>query len=326
MALQFQFARNTTAIKTELATLGNSLSTGRIGDLTAVLGGDSRQYTGLIYDLTQVDAYRQTATEVQLRLANTQTATARLEVIRSETADRLLRITDLSPGNQITQAARQGPAAFREMVDVLNLRLGDRSLFAGTEKTGPALIPAQDMLAAITALLPPAPEPTDIIQAVTTYFEDPAGGFATTAYLGSPTPGPLQKVSDDRQIPATPSANDARMVAVLASTAIAAMSGQLSGLDLEQQRSLLTEAGKRLHIAADDLSGLRADIGASEETVASALTELEARSTMLGIARNNLDQADPFETATALQAVQLQLETHFSAMARLSQLSLLRFL
>jgi hypothetical protein len=51
MAQQFQFARNTTAIKTELAALGNSLSSGRVGDLTAVLGGDSRQYTGITYDL-----------------------------------------------------------------------------------------------------------------------------------------------------------------------------------------------------------------------------------------------------------------------------------
>jgi flagellar hook-associated protein 3 FlgL len=237
-----------------------------------------------------------------------------------------LRITDLSPGNQIIQGARQGLNAFGEMVDLLNLRLGDRSVFAGTQTAGTALIPAQDMLLAITSLLPPAPEPADIIQAVTTYFEDPAGGFAATAYLGSPTPGPFQRVSDDRQIPATPAANDPRIVAVLASTAIGAMSGQLPGLDLEQQRSLLNEAGKRMHIAADDLSGLRADIGASEGTVASALTDLEARRTMLGIARNTLDQADPFETATALQAVQLQLETHFSAMARLSQLSLLRFL
>jgi len=36
--------------------------------------------------------------------------------------------------------------------------------------------------------------------------------------------------------------------------------------------------------------------------------------------------ADPFETASTLQAVQLQLETHYAMTARLSRLSLAEYL
>ena len=164
------------------------------------------------------------------------------------------------------------------------------------------------------------------MQAVDSYFTDPAGGFTTSAYLGSPTPGAALRVSEDRQITATPAANDPRFRSLLAAGAMAAMAEHLPGLDDATRKTLLGEAGRQLYGAGDGLTAIRAEIGGSEETLVAIQSEQQARRTVLGIARNQLDQSDPFETATALQAVQLQLETHFSAMSRLSQLTLLRFI
>jgi flagellar hook-associated protein 3 FlgL len=53
---------------------------------------------------------------------------------------------------------------------------------------------------------------------------------------------------------------------------------------------------------------------------------MTAQETGLQMAINDLVSADPFDTATRLQSVQLQLETHYSVVGRLSQLSLLRYI
>jgi len=326
MVQQFKFARNTTAIKTDLAALANSLSTGKVQDLARSLGGDTARYTHIAYDLSRIDAFQKTAEEVALSLSGKQSAAKRFDEIRSEIASVLLKVTDLSNGDQVQQAANSSSQAFEDMVSVLNSRIADRSLFAGTSVASRATVPAAEMLNAISATLLPGATVPDIVQAVTDYFSDPVGGFATTGFLGQTAPGPAQRISENRQIAQTPTAADERFTAALSAAAIAAISDQIGSISGTERRELLNQAGEYLHIAADGLTDLRAEIGASEETVANVLAELGARRTTLGTARNALEQSDPFETATELQAVQLQLETHFSAMARLSQLSLLRFL
>ncbi|MFU8825328.1 MAG: hypothetical protein ACNA7N_13905, partial [Yoonia sp.] len=54
--------------------------------------------------------------------------------------------------------------------------------------------------------------------------------------------------------------------------------------------------------------------------------EMSAQETGFRMAVNDLISADPFDTATRLQSVQLQLETHYTVVGRMSQLSLLRFI
>ena len=56
------------------------------------------------------------------------------------------------------------------------------------------------------------------------------------------------------------------------------------------------------------------------------LAEQEAQLTSLGIIRNDMTVADPFETAVRLQEVQLQLETQFTITSRLSGLSLVNYI
>ena len=51
-----------------------------------------------------------------------------------------------------------------------------------------------------------------------------------------------------------------------------------------------------------------------------------AEASALQIARNGLVAADPYDTATAIQAVQTQIETLYTLTARLSRLSLTDYL
>ena len=81
-----------------------------------------------------------------------------------------------------------------------------------------------------------------------------------------------------------------------------------------------------LPATATDVATTQGALGVLEAEVERITVAQNAEISALTLARNEIANADPFETASALQAVQLQLETHYQMTARLSQLSLVNFI
>ncbi len=326
MAQQLSFARNTTAIKTDLNRLTTELSTGKRADLANALSGDTSRFTSIRSNLTQVEAYLQTANETATRLEQVQNTLARFDKALGQTADQLLKVTDISNAQQVDRAVETSQSAFVELVQTLNIRIGDRSLFSGTAVDAPALQGGDAMLADIAAGIPPNASAADILQAVEDWFQSPAGGFNTTGYLGA-TGGDAQvRISDARNIEASPRADNAAIRDALQAVASSAVLGNLPTSNDATRLELVKHSGEAILGAAAGVVGIRASLGASQQILSEEVSQLRAEKVALSIQSNQLDAADPFETAVALQAVQVQLEAHFSAVARVSQLSLLRYL
>jgi len=74
------------------------------------------------------------------------------------------------------------------------------------------------------------------------------------------------------------------------------------------------------------LTALQARLGVAQERISSAEIRNAAESSALQIARSDLLAIDPYDTATALQATQTQLETLYSITARLTRLNLTDYL
>lgn len=326
MAQQFTSLRNGGAIKTDLARLAESLSTGKVADITKQLNGATTQFSALEYTLTQLDGYDQAATETGQLLANIQTVLSQVDNTRGRTAERLLLVNESSTIAQVDEAASSARNAFETAVRALNTQLADRALLGGADVDGPPLAPADDMLSDLRLQIGAITDPAAITGIVDLWFEDPAGGFATIGYLGDTGPFVEKRISETKTLEINARADDSAIVEVLKGAALAALASDVPALDRETKVALLQTAGERLFAASSDLISVQARIGFSEAGVDQTLAETAAQIAALGITKNNTISADPFETATRLQAVQLQLETHFSVTARLSQLSLLRFI
>lgn len=326
MAQQFTSLRNGAVIKAELASLTDSLSTGVVTDVTKHLDGETARFSGIRYSLTQLDGFGQVASETQQYLSNVQIVLSQVDNTRSATAERLLLVSDTSTIAQVDEAAFAARSAFESVVLALNTKIGDRALMGGAAVANSPLAPAADMLADIQTAIGGAVDLPTITAAVDAWFDDPAGGFATVGYLGDTGPAPEKRVSETRSFDMNARADDPAIKDVLKGAALAALAHDLSGLDRETKTELLKDAGARLFVGASDLVAVQARVGFTEAGVSQALAETAAQTTALNIAENDLISADPFDTASRLQAVQLQLEMHFSVTARMSQLSLLRFI
>ncbi|MDX8350356.1 flagellin [Cognatiyoonia sp. IB215446] len=326
MSQQFISMRNGGTIKTELARLSESLSSGLVNDVTQALDGDTTRLSGINYSLEQLDGYAQAAEETSQTLANIQNVLGQFDTLRGDSSAQLLLINGESTINQIDNAARDAARNFSVMITTLNTQVADRALLGGADVTGAPLETPDVMLTDLQAAIGGATDFATIDAAITTWFDDPAGGFATTAYLGD-TGAPVEKrISDTRTIPIEARADDPAIRETLKSAAYAALADGLPGLDRDTKVTMLERAGTGLYTAAADLVSVQSRIGTAESEVEQSQTDTNAQLSALQIARNDIVLADPFETASQLQSVQIQLETHYSVTARLSQLSLLRYI
>ncbi|EBA13855.1 flagellar hook-associated protein FlgL family protein [Roseobacter sp. CCS2] len=326
MARQFTSLRDGSAIKSELFELAESLSSGKVADLTKSLNGDTARFSGVQYSLTQLDGYLQVASETEQTLGNIQIILNKVDNTRARTVESLLLVNESSTTAQVDEAARASQSSFEEMVTALNTRIADRALMSGNSVNTTPLVAADDMLAGLQTAIGASLDPATIIATVDTWFNDPAGGFAATGYQGD-TGGPIERrVTEDQSIRIDARADDPAVKQVLQGAALAALADMLPGLDRAAKVDLLTNAASQLYGSASSLVAVQARVGFAENSVARAQTETGAQQTTLRQVANDLSLADPFETASRLQAQQTQLETFFSLTARLSQLSLLRFI
>ncbi len=326
MAQQFISMRSGGAIKSELSHLAESLSTGQVTDITRHLNGETTRFAGINHSLSQLDAYGQAANEAQQGLTGMQTVLGRVDNLRAETSAQLLLVGGTSTSAQIDEAARAARGTFDTMVNALNTRVADRSLMGGADVTSAPLAAADDMIADLQTAIGGATDQASITAAINTWFDDPAGGFATMGYQGDTGPAPEKRVSEDKSLTIDARADDPAIRDTLKAAAFAALAHELSGLDTNTKSSLLREAGTGLFAAASGLVGLQSRVGDMQASVEQTTTGINAQRTTLEIAKNDLISADPFDTASKLQSVQLQLETHYSVTARLSQLSLLGYI
>jgi len=182
------------------------------------------------------------------------------------------------------------------------------------------------MLSDIVSAVGAATEKEDIINAIDDWFDAAGGGFETLGYLGNHD-------YQNRQIDANLSteisvrADDSHIRNLLKGLSYAAVASEISGALTDRTLSeLLNDSGVSLVGAAGGMSTLQERLGEKEESVDIAVSSNSAQLSSFEMARSDLIKADPFETATKLQDIQTQLETHFAVTARLSNLSLVDFL
>lgn len=325
LARSFTQRSQMTQLKAELERRSQEMTTGRTADIGHKLRGDLAPLSSLDATLARLEAFKSVTTEAALATQSMQSALAAVSDMSGRLGSTLLSVT--GPGNptSVDAVAKDALAQFRSAVAIFNTRVGDRSLFAGTETRSPALAPADAILDEVVAAAASATTAQDVATAVDAWFADPAG-YATLAYMGGPALDPLT-LAQGEAVPLEATAADAGVRETLKGLALAAMldRGTLAG-NAAQRAKLATAAGAVLLEAADARGALAARIGTAEERIANATTRNASEATALQIARLGIVSADPYEAATALTEAESQLDTLFAVTARLSRLSLANYL
>ena len=325
MAQLFTMRQNNTAIKTQMNSLTNELSTGRVSDLSAHLGPGQNRLVLMDRDLQRIDAFALSASELSQTLEVAQIALTAIQDEGNEVAQQFLLIDQTASEAQITLGAGRAEQAMMTVLSQLNTQFAGRPVWGGTATTSGVVVDADTLMTQIRGHVAAsgAIGASAIEAAVLDWFADPAG-YDTQSYSGETTDR-RQFVADGQTASLPARADNAAIKEMLAGLAIGVIAGE-AATSLTDARILVERSAETLMSATSGLATLQGQVGFSQEQVEDAQVRNTALQTALTIQRNEMVSVDQYETAAALQEVQTQLELHYTLTARLSSLTLAGYL
>lgn len=326
LAKVFTLRRHSTEFKQALDRFSSEATTGQTADLSRTVKGDYSAIAGLHKSLTLLDAYKMATNEATTFTDAAQAALETVEKIISDGGSGLIQSSMSANSALIINAGLDIKQRFHSAVAAFNTRVGEQTVFAGAATNGPALAPAEDILAALRTSITGIPSATGVAAAVSAWFADPLG-YAAVAYQGSTTPLAPFQIGEGEETRFATTADNQAIKTALEGLALGALVGEgaLQGSSVEQSR-LARLAGDKMLVNAGSLTYVRAAIGTSQASMDSAATRNSAESAALQLAILAIVSVDPYEAASALQQTQTQLETLYTITARLSRLHLTDFL
>lgn len=328
LSRSFLLSRQTSALRTQLDTLTQELTDGRVADKSRHLKGDIGPLSEVRKGLDLLKAYALTTTEAAHRTTSAQESLQRVTDIGNVLSSNLLLASNQNNSGIVESSATEAHAALDTMISTLNTQVAGRSLFAGEATDSPALASADVILTELRTATAGLTTADDVLAAIDAWFDTAGGGFETNGFLGSLTPAGSMKLSDTQSFQLSVTAADPAIRNALKPVAAAALLSDptLLGGDLAEQTDLIRKSANRVLGSIHDVVTLRSNIGVAENRIETIQAQNAAQKNSLELAESDLLGADPYETSVLIEATQTQLETHYALTARLSRLSLVNYL
>jgi flagellar hook-associated protein 3 FlgL len=326
LAHSFMLQRRSVALRENLFKLTDEMSSGRVADVREVLSGNHSYLSGLERSLSVLKGYSVANAEATYFTAAMQDSLNRVQDFTGQLGIDLIMASGGPIGVIAGSPSNNAKTQLESVVNALNASIAGRSMFAGTATDTPPLAEADTLLTNLLAAVTGQTTPEDIVTAAEAWFADPAG-FDAVVYNGSTTALAPFVLSETERVSLDVRANDPTLKDLLKDMAVAALADDPTlGLSVKEQSRLFGIVGQNLQSNQDLLTDLRSRIGLVEARINQITVRNGAEATTTEFARNELLEADPFETATRLESVQFQLQSLYSITVRNSQLSLVNFL
>lgn len=329
MAQNYQMRRHNVQLKEHMNSLTKELTTGITADLTQTVSGDFMALAGIDRTLDTLKSYKTATSEAALFAASMQSALEAVQDIPGQIAPTLLSAATTTNPAQVEAATADARQKFLGALSTLNLQVGDRYVFSGQATDTRPFADGEGILATLQAVTAAETSTSGVVTAVEDWFNAPVGGggFLDTGYLASEQALAPLRVGADEAAALDVTGADPAVRDVLSGLALAALvaEGVLAGDNVERSR-LTRAAGEKILAADASLATVRAVVGTAEGYIDEVATRNEAETTSLQIARNDIVGTDPYDTASALEAVTTQMETLYTLTARISRLSFADYL
>ncbi len=328
-ARAFAMQNTTSRIKNTLDVLTNELSSGEVADLGQRLGGNTRSINQIEARLQAISRLNQNSSEAASLTRGMQDVLTQIHSDGSALAVSLLTEPPLpSPAMLATRSAGIEDM-LGQVISRLNHEVAGQYLFSGLNTQTPPVAGADTILSALTSATSGLTTAADVVQAVNSWFDAPAGGggFLDTAYAGTLGTSRELAIGENRSIDLATTAGTSAIRNVLKGMAMAALvsRGVLAG-QYDQQLKLMSSGAQ---VLLDNETGLVAEmarVGLAQQRTDEAQAENASSISILTISRNEIRRADPYETSVALTEAQSRLDSLFAVTARLSNLKLVEYL
>ncbi|WP_101067125.1 flagellin [Roseovarius salinarum] len=327
LAQVFALRRQNAQLSDQLAVLSKEMASGRVSDVAVSLGGDYSHLAAVEHDIKLATARETAASEARVLAGAMQLAVGNVQSGLGALATAAVTAGNPAGGAALEAASAEARGKLDAFVAALNGDIAGRSLFAGDDVATTPLPQPEDIMNAARGAVAGLTSVPAIQSALSDFFHAPGGGFETQVYQGASDPVSPIRLGHGESVTLDVRADDPAIRSALEASVTAALASDSSlTLTTAQRQTLMQGAGEALIGAEGAMTGLRADIGVTESRIEQSLSRIASEKSSLVLARNELLAVDPFQTATELESVRLQLETLYSVTARTSHLNLASFL
>lgn len=325
----------------ELATASKELSSGRFADVGLALGARTGQTVALRQELARISTIIDTNGLVAARLDTSQAALANVQSTAEDFLGVLIAMRENPQAAEVI--APQAELNLKTLVGTLNANLNGQYLFAGIDTE---VAPMADYLGP-----PPSAGKTAVDAAFLGYFGfgqgDPGVATITPAQMQVFVDNHLAPLFADPQWGATwSSASDENLSSRVSTNEVIATSANANEqpfrdlamayvmlsdlgpgtLEPNAYRTLLERATGLVGGAMQDLTTVQARLGVAQSRVSDASDRMAVQRDILTRQITDLENVDPFEAATRVNALMSQVEVSYNLTARIREMSLLRYL
>lgn len=321
------FNQDATRLKSQLQRLTSELASGRKDDLGDAVGGNFTGLSEVTRNLRLNESYLNGLSNAATAAAARQATLERLGAELDNTGPELLAVVSDGRSTELDLRLAESKDRLEGAIASLNTRAGGQNLFSGNAPDQPALADADTILDALRPIATGAPDVATAIAQIDAWFQDAGGGYDTVAYLGGTGEGGAVYLAEGEVIETAVSATEPSIRTALSGLAMAALAAEGSLPVEEDAQAMMAEAAATRIIAGEDgLIDTQARLGVSEGRIEEARVRAETFRSTLQLEEARLTSADPYDAATEIEAVELQLESLYILTARLANLTLANYL
>ncbi|PDT03155.1 flagellar biosynthesis protein FlgL [Rhizobium chutanense] len=315
-------------------------TTGVYADIGVSLGGNAARSVDFSREVDRIDSIKSSNSLVTARMESSQLGLSKMKDVGDGLVSKLTALQGSHDPGSITVAVQSATSALSTMMDTANTMVNGEYLFSGINTD---VQPLSDKTTATSADIDTALNTyaTGLGKAVSDLTGDEMETFITStvepmfseANWTDPTTGWSQassqnmtsRISNSEVIESSTNANSEGMrYFALASVMTSALFSQ----DLSSD-AMSTVSKQAISYTTKATSGLvtqASQLGLSQERVKKSNDALDAQSNIIKNKLVDLQGVDPYEASTLVKTLETQLETAYTIVSKIQQLSLVNYL
>ncbi|MGO4138734.1 flagellar hook-associated family protein [Rhizobium brockwellii] len=315
-------------------------TTGVYADIGVSLGGNAARSVDFSREVDRIDSIKSSNSLVTARMESSQLGLSKMKDVGDGLVSKLTALQGSHDPGSITVAIQSATSALSTMMDTANTMVNGEYLFSGintdvqpltdkTAATSAAIVTQLNTYA--TGLgkavkdLTGAEMSTFITTTVEPMFSETAWTDPTTGWSQASSQNMTSRISNSEVIESSTNANSEGMrYFALASVMTSALLGQ--GLSSDAMSTVSKQAISYTTKATSGLVTQASQLGLSQERVKKSNDALDAQSNIIKNKLVDLQGVDPYEASTLVKTLETQLETAYTIVSKIQQLSLVNYL
>jgi len=345
-AIQNSMRQTIRQAQNEMTSASTEATTGVYADIGVALGSGTSTSVNLTREVSRIDSILGSNSVANQRMTLSQTAMTDMGTQAQKLMDQLVALRGSTDSNSIALTQQVATSSLSSVIASGNTMVNGEYLFAGTntdvqpmtDNSAATNADIQSKLTAYANGLYPSPTPPQT--AIGSLTGAQMKSFITTtvepmftsdsgwaSWSSASDQNMTSRISNSEVIETSTNANSTGMrYMALASTVANALTGTTPALSQDAQNAVTDQAISYSRQAIDGLNNQASQLGLSQSRLTDANTTLNAQKTILNTNIGDLTGVDPYEASTKVNSLQTQLETAYTIVSKIQQLSLVNYL